>query len=306
MRNFVKAATAATVLLAGVPLAHAADMSLPPVYQPESEPMVEFGSGWYLRGDIGYSTISAPMGSPPVEVLGNSPNGQNLYAPASASSILNNRTFNFGDFGASAGVGYQFNRWFRMDATYDWRQNNSTNITSYNANCAIDVPAVGSTAGYVDYNNPACYVIDKVKTQSWTGLVNVYGDLGTWFRVTPYLGGGVGVTHIQATANEMYYWNDGLGNYGGAGVNSYKSTVANAIISYGYPGNVGPTQIRNNFSFALMAGIAYEIAPHLKLDVGYRYLNMGSLSVETNAGATVRKTIDAQEVRAGLRWTPDL
>jgi len=314
MRSFVKAATAATVLLAGVPLAHAADMSLPPVYQPESEPLVEFGSGWYLRGDIGYSTISAPMGSPPVEVLGNSTLGQSAYAPVSASSILNNRTFNYGDFGASVGVGYQFNRWFRMDATYDWRQNNTTKVTSYNANCAIDVPATpyvnssGATVtqpAYLNYANPACYVVDSVRTQSWTGLVNVYGDLGTWFRVTPYLGGGVGVTHIQATANEMYYWNDGLGNYGGAGINSYKSTVANAIIQYGYPGNVGPTQ-RNNFSFALMAGIAYDIAPHLKLDIGYRYLNMGSLSVETNTGANVRKTIDAQEVRAGLRWTPDL
>ncbi len=95
---------------------------------------------------------------------------------------------------------------------------------------------------------------------------------------------GVGFTSIRASANEMYYWNDGLGNYGGAGINAYNSSVAGGIIHYGYPGNIGPTQVRTNFSFALMSGIAYDIAPHLKLDIGYRYLNMGSLSVLQHLG----------------------
>jgi opacity protein-like surface antigen len=212
------------------------------------------------------------------------------------------------------GAGYQFNRWFRMDGTFDWHANQSVSLRTYGVNCAIDIPAVTTTTGgvstttpaYVKYNNPACYAVDTAKVQSWTGLVNAYGDLGTWFRVTPYLGGGIGLTNIHASANEMYYWNDGLGNYGGAGVNSYKSTVLNALIHYGYPGNGGPSQVRTNFSWALMAGLAYDIAPHLKLDVGYRYLNMGAITVVDTSGNTVRKTIDAQEVRAGLRWTPDL
>jgi opacity protein-like surface antigen len=300
MRKVTKAAAAATVLLAGgLAQARAADMSLPPLYQPEPEPMVEFGSGWYLRGDLGYSSISAPMGSPPVMV-------DDSLAPPSASGIMNNRTATYGVLNGTIGAGYQFNRWFRMDATFDWHQDYTYNHTTYGADCAIDIPANGSTAAYVDYANPACYVKDSLTIKTWTGLINAYGDLGTWYGVTPYLGGGIGLTNIRASANEMYYWNDGQGNYGGSGVNSYKSSVVNAIIHYGYPGNVGPTQVRNNFSFALMAGIAYDIAPHLKLDVGYRYLNMGSLSVEDTSGNTKRKTIDSQEVRAGLRWTPDL
>lgn len=300
MRKVTKTAAAAMVVLAGGAVnALAADMSLPPMYQLEPEPMVEFGSGWYLRGDIGYSSISAPMGSPPVMV-------DSTVAPASASSIMNNRTANFGVLNGTLGAGYQFNRWFRMDATFDWRENLTTNRTTYGANCAIDIPAIGNASAYVLYDNPACYVKDSVTIKTWTGLVNAYGDLGTWFGVTPYIGGGVGLTNIRANASEMYYQNNDGSNYGGAGVNSYKSSVVNAIIHYGYPGNVGPTQVRTNFAYALMGGLAYDLAPHLKLDIGYRYLNMGSLSVVNTSGATVRKTLDAQEVRAGLRWTPDL
>ncbi len=78
MRKVTKAAAAAMVLLAGGAMrAQAADM-LPPAYQLESDAMVEFGSGWYLRGDIGYSTVSAPLGSPPVQVSGNSGYGYSL------------------------------------------------------------------------------------------------------------------------------------------------------------------------------------------------------------------------------------
>ncbi len=83
-----------------------------------------------------------------------------------------------------------------MDATFDWRQNQKVNAKTYNANCAIDIPSYSYTTGggtvtvpaSVSYQNPACYVVDSVNIQSWTGLMNAYGDLGTWFGVTPYVG----------------------------------------------------------------------------------------------------------------------
>jgi opacity protein-like surface antigen len=74
----------------------------------------------------------------------------------------------------------------------------------------------------------------------------------------------------------------------------------------GYRGPLPAHDIRTNFSFALMAGIAYDLGPHLKLDIGYRYLNMGSMTVVDANGNQARRTVDTQEVRAGLRWTPDL
>ncbi|MBB4198625.1 hypothetical protein CCR94_19490 [Rhodoblastus sphagnicola] len=302
MRRVTKAAAVATVVLAGgVAQALAADMSLPPMYEPESQPMVEFGSGWYLRGDLGYSSISLPMGSPPGSVSGSS-------APSSAASFLSNRTVHDGVLSSSVGVGYQFNQWFRADATFDWRESNTVKVNSYGLNCALDEniydSATGTTTARLT-NNGSCYKTDSTTIKTWTGLVNVYGDLGTWWSVTPYVGGGIGLTNIRAKADEDWYWAYG-GAYGGAGHNLYKSTAAGVAVHYGYAGDVGPSQVRTNFSFALMAGLAYDIAPHLKLDVGYRYLNMGSLSVINASGNTVRKTLDAQEVRAGLRWTPDL
>ena len=149
----------------------------------------------------------------------------------------------------------------------------------------------------------ACYKTDGVRTQSWTALLNAYADLGTWWNLTPYVGAGVGLTHIHADTTENWFWSTGAPY--GSGNNTYDSATG-VSVHYGYAGNVGSLQVRNNFSFALMTGIAYDIAPHLKLDIGYRYLNMGSLSVIDTSGYTVRKTVDAQEVRAGLRWTPDL
>lgn len=261
--------------------------------------MVEFGSGWYLRGDIGYSSIAVPFGNPPVSV-------NDATAPPSAQSMFGPGTTHYSAMNATLGAGYVFNSWFRTDATFDWRNDNNESINTYGQNCAIDVPATTTIPAYVNYANDACYKTDTVKLQSWTGLFNAYGDLGHWFGLTPYIGAGVGITHVQTSANEMWYWDDGQGNYGGAGVNSYNSVVGGGLIHYGYPGNIGPSQIRNNFSWALMAGVSYDVAPHIKLDLGYRYLNMGSIGVETNTGATAHQTFDAQEVRVGLRWLPDL
>lgn len=273
--------------------------------------MVELGTGWYLRGDIGYSSVAVPFGNPPASL-------NDATAPPSAQSMFGPGTTHYGAMNATLGAGYQFNNWFRMDATFDWRNENNETLNTYGQNCAIDVPATTATTivngspvtvtvpAYVNYANNACYKTDTTQLQSWSALMNAYGDLGTWFGLTPYIGAGIGITHVQTSANEMWYWDDGQGNYGGAGVNSYYSNVLNGVIHYGYPGNIGPLQMRNNFSWALMAGVSYEIAPHIKLDLGYRYLNMGSIGVETNTGATAHQTFDAQEARVGLRWTPDL
>ncbi len=297
MRKTVHAAAVAFMALqmGGTPAAHAADLDQPPLFQPESSPMVEFGSGWYLRGDVGYSTMGVPVGVAPTNV------GSGL-APPAAQTIFGGTTSHYGSLGATIGAGYQFNNWLRSDATFDWRQDHTVSINTYGLNCALD-ETIGGVATLT--NNGGCYKNDTVTTQSWTGLLNVYGDLGHWFGLTPYVGGGAGVTHIRATAQESWYWDYGA-PYGGAGFNSYQSNAANVLIHYGYPGNIGPIQTRNNFSWALMAGVSYDLAPSVKLDIGYRYLNMGYLSATNAAGQTVHRTVDLQEVRAGLRFTPDL
>jgi len=282
MRKVTKAAAAAMVLLAGAARAEAADI-LPPAYQLESDPMVEFGSGWYLRGDLGYSALSVPLGSAPVVVTNNS-TGRTSY-DAAQSGVQNGRTTNASLLNATVGVGFQFNRWFRMDATYEWRDRASVSARTSNALCD------GGTA--------TCGVTDTAQIQSWSGLVNAYGDLGTWASLTPYIGAGIGFTSINAAATETYYTSSG-----GAYVNN--QTFGGNTYHYGYVNSTGLRQTPTNFTFALMAGFAYDLAPHLKLDIGYRYLNMGAINVAESSGNIAHKTLDSQEVRAGLRWTPDL
>jgi opacity protein-like surface antigen len=301
MRKTIHAtAVALAALLAGSSMtARAADMSMAPIYQPESGPMVEFGTGWYLRGDMGYSTMKAPVANPPTYV-------NDAISPPAANTTFGSSNSSFGILNSSFGAGYQFNKWFRSDATFDWRQNHTSNVNTYGVNCPIDVINPVTQIATLQDPNYACYRTDSTKLQSWTGLLNFYGDLGNWFGLTPYIGGGVGITHIRADASEEVFWNDGLGNYGGAGFNSYLSKAEGVIIHIGYPGNNGPTQSLDNFSWALMAGVSYDIAPHIKFDIGYRYLNLGTISASTPTGQAVRRTVDSQEVRAGLRFTPDL
>ena len=275
--------------------ANAADMSMAPIYQPDEAPMVELGTGWYLRGDVGYVNINSPT-------QGIAPTVDGQHTSANNAALYGNSNANQGIMGATLGVGYQFNPMFRMDMTYDWRQQLNYERKTYHS-CLIDQ----SVSGVVMLtNNGDCYSDDKVKTNSWTGLLNAYVDLGTWYGLTPYIGGGAGVSHIQTAATQNWFWADGTAY--GIGNNIYQSYSRDnaGLYHYGYPANAGPQQVRNNFAFALMLGAAYDIAPHVKLDIGYRFMYLGQVSTLDGYGNTVRRNVETQEVRAGLRITPDL
>jgi opacity protein-like surface antigen len=144
----------------------AADMLPPP--PPEPGPAVsELGTGWYLRGDIGYIEYSKPK-----EALGYS-------AGLPFDSIRLPDTWSFG-----GGVGYAFNNWFRADVTADYRTSSR-------------IRALSSGSGYVDG-----FSTDAPKFESTTLFLNGYIDLGKWWGVTPYVGAGIGVAH-----NRLHdYW----------------------------------------------------------------------------------------------------
>jgi opacity protein-like surface antigen len=80
-------------------------------------------------------------------------------------------------------------------------------------------------------------------------MANAYIDLGCWHGITPYVGGGVGV----AAHNFRNLTDTGAG--------------------FGYASDTSPA----NFAWALMAGVSLNVTPNLKLDLGYRYLDMGSI-----------------------------
>ncbi|MBV9557251.1 MAG: porin family protein [Pseudolabrys sp.] len=111
-----------------------------------------------------------------------------------------------------------------------------------------------------------------------SALFNGYLDLGSWYGFTPYIGAGVGASRVK--------------------VSDYSSTVVPIT---------GADNSQWKFSWAGMAGLGYQVAPNMMVDLGYRYLNFGD--VKTGADALGRqmtfRNVAAHEVRIGLRWSFD-
>jgi opacity protein-like surface antigen len=150
----------------------------PPVYVPPPPPVIQppppvvyqasyqgnysadCCTGWYLRGDIGMSNQKA-------EGLDNA-----LYAGSGVRNI--SQGFDSGMiFGA--GVGYEFNSWFRVDVTGEYRGK-----TAFRG---LDIYPGGAD----DYYG---------SKSEWLYLANLYLDLGTWWCLTPFVGVGVGMAKV--------------------------------------------------------------------------------------------------------------
>lgn len=163
--NWVGAA-ASVVVMAGCGGAFAADLA--PLYDepfiqdvPEMQP-VEIGTGWYLRGDVGYQfksdlktdlAVASPLGS-----LSGGYDG--LELPAAAS--------------ASGGMGYKFNEFLRADTTIGYWKS--------------DVEGADFSGGGVSFDTDV---------QAFELMANAYVDLGTYAGFTPYLGAGAGGVHVS-------------------------------------------------------------------------------------------------------------
>jgi opacity protein-like surface antigen len=114
------------------------------------------------------------------------------------------------------------------------------------------------------------------KIQTGTGLLNLYADLGTWFRMTPYIGAGIGTARV--TTSDF-----------------------NSLVVPPYSG--APTQTQWTVAWAAMAGTAIAVTPNLQVDIGYRYLDVGNVhTADGTAGAMTFKNVGGHEVRLGLRW----
>lgn len=305
MRKTIRAAVAAILAWpAGGLAARAADMNMPPAYDQgdEASPMVELGTGWYLRGDLNtqYTQVPAKFLEPADQLA--------LFGlPAVHGSI------GIGGVGGDLGVGYVFNSWFRVDLTAGLNPylkraapgiifNGTTPMPPiWDANtgatsCVYSATTVNSVTVY---NYTACTASPYGSLTAQDYLLNGYVDLGTWWGMTPYVGAGAGVANVQASANVDYKYMNGK-PYGDHGHNTHcfadpssSSGTGLTCAYYGYPNGRGPNAGGINFAWALMTGLAFDIGPHVKLDISYRYKNLGS-------GVT------DQEVRAGVRITPDL
>ncbi|MDX2155199.1 MAG: outer membrane beta-barrel protein [Hyphomicrobiaceae bacterium] len=142
--------------------------------------------------------------------------------------------------------------------------------------------------GDVDIIIPNVGPIDppiKTTLDTYTVMLNGYYDLGNYRGFVPYVGAGVGIA-----MHRMGY------------------------VQIDHPASPNPQDgdTRAEFAWALMAGVGYQVTSNAILDIGYRYIDMGSAhSSRTDMFAQqfaawnpklVVDDIDAHEFKVGLRY----
>ncbi|MDP4021652.1 outer membrane beta-barrel protein [Methylobacterium sp. NEAU 140] len=281
-------------------LAAAADL-LPPPPPPPPPPPIEVGGGWYLRGDVGASIYDRTkyVSYDDCHTCGGD---KRAFGNAIGS----------GGF-AGVGVGYQFTPFFRGDVTAEYRYSTGLRGSNY------------YNFGTDDWGN-GLYGTEKTTGHFDSGvfLANAYFDLGTWYGITPFIGGGVGVAlnnvsgfQTDSSFNSPVY---GYSPYydsckcGGKGHPSFVYGPSyNPDGSTQYKSATGTTYYKDksttSFAWALHAGLAYNVTDAFKVELAYRYLNLGK--VETGIGwstccGTLQsvkiKDIEAHDVKIGLRY----
>lgn len=259
MRNLIRTAITAGAVAASAGAALAADYPSyvpPPIIVPPPELIpLEVVSGWYLRGDIGYKIYSTPDASYDNPDIGyDVPGSGQLFGEDLDDTAV-----------VGVGIGYQFNDYLRTDLTLDYEFKAGFHG---DLDCLGPCGDGGSSDEYADID-------------AWTGLVNVYADLGDYYGFKPYVGGGIGASYL--TTSDVYSVNP--------------------------PGGVPEGEIDGdgdstwNFAWALTAGTAYQISDRMLLDLNYRYVNLGDAQTGDVNGEPIEiNNIDAHEVRVGLRY----
>ncbi len=272
----------------------------PPAPPPAEEP-VEWGSGWYLRGDIGWQNVQLPA------VTGD------FATIKGIDNIVS----------GGLGAGYQFNDWLRADLTVDrsvFRMNRGLDTVwcPYGAVGLFGENADGNEVPVGIFANPSetCEPRAKGTLNRTSFLVNGYLDLGHYWGFTPYVGAGLGASYNQSSSSLIYYRTSD-GAPWGPDLTLQEQNVPQWITLGGATWPIqlpfGPTNWnryaeKKSWAFAwnLMAGFTYNLQDNLKLDIGYRYLNAGtytSLPGYWTQRPPVTGSIIAQEVRVGLRVT---
>ena len=317
LRSLALGLLAATAMLAPLATARAADLdenygyAEAPQEVPAVQSKVEFGTGWYVRGDLGVTRLPGVTSTDPA--LGSAPD----LTLESSSKV---------GYAATLGAGYQILPWLRSDVTADFHQpirNISAGapigcvegfdkyITGYSSTSTTTPPTTSSTLNFdgtttvtstpaattvsqtpnYDYKQrvQSCSTQLVAKIHSYDVLANAYLDLYHWHGITPYVGAGVGLAFGYYSASANYFQSDGT---------SYNVSFIDPrnMLTYHYFYDQSKSGNFYNFAFALMAGFSVDVLDHTKLDINYRYLNQGKV---------LNATLDSHEVRAGLRYMID-
>lgn len=124
----------------------------------------------------------------------------------------------------------------------------------------------------------------KSNLRRFDALANAYVDLGTWAGFTPYVGAGVGFAGIRL---------DGSYDYAAPAFGAYSHTKFAGKTNY-------------DLAWAAMAGVSYNVSQNLIVDIGYRYLDLGTYEVPRYTAAPFnvgnKTDLTSHQIRAGVRY----
>jgi opacity protein-like surface antigen len=296
----------------------------PPMTFPASQsPVTEVGSNWYLRGDLGLDMDQAASFS--MAGISMPPTGAG-FLPYS-TSLGSSRSHD--DFSADIGVGYRYNNWLRFEGTWEYRNaaagKNSNSVLcprslQYAPNGASAATATGYLYDTTGTLTSVCTGALDLTRRDSTALAAAYLDLGNYWGVTPYVGGGLGLNADMISGNVGYTINSSGNAYsanltpasGSTTPQVWQSptggTIAQPNISFTNQNwNRSFSVTHYSMAWALMAGFGIQLSPSATLDIGYRYLNAGTstLSITPQTGATVKLPNVSQDIRIGIRYMAD-
>ncbi|MBX3568445.1 MAG: porin family protein [Rhizobiaceae bacterium] len=305
-------ALAAAALLPAA-YANAADYD-PPVYVEPAEEYVpvEVGSGWYLRGDIGY--VADKQYRDRQRVLADPDLA--AFSPFNVTSSSLKDTPVFG----SVGFGYHLNDFLRADLNLGMLAGDRYNMsgvvddgcagtqtvqtTNFNAQGQQVGPVVTTTGAA----NRDCAASLSARNTYWTGLANGYIDLGTYAGFTPYIGGGLGVVYSKVSLNGNAVCSADTATQGTATSSTTttflcqgQTQATDADVNYA---GISYSDRKYSLLYAANAGVSYQVAKNTSIDVGYQYLNSPEARWVklTNNGPEFGKGIDYHSVKVGLRY----
>lgn len=301
MKTLLKAGLASSVLALALtvtaPDAFAADLggsikdgySAAPAYVAAAGPC-------YFRGDVGYSISQDPSVKWPVN------NGTFDYNDANADGFADGDTNTNGIVDADEIVSsFVTDRVSNVSMENTWlaeggigcgsgsRGFRSEIMLGYRGDRKLDGepgiydpgPTPGDPTGVVP---PPAPIDDPLHTsiQTYTLMLNVYHDFGNFNRFVPYVGAGIGMAVHDV--DEVYF-------------------TGNPALTNRIEGNRDVS-----FAWSVMAGVGYQISDRAILDVGYRYIDMGSVTsgrVDSAGFVNPAVQIDdiaAHEIKVGLRY----
>ncbi|MDG4910256.1 porin family protein [Mesorhizobium sp. WSM4898] len=255
----------------------------PPIYvdqAPDYQP-VEVGSGWYLRGDVGYA-FSHPF-----------------KHEETSSGPLNSFSDESSLFSGSIGMGYHVNDYLRVELN-----GGILPTDKFAAHDRLGATCDGHTLvddGFGTINSvatsQACDLSDNASNKGYSIMANGYVDLGTYVGLTPYIGGGIGLAYNK------YYRSIGARDCVEVPTNSAGTGGFFCDDPAGYEGQTD-TAAKFNLAYSIGAGLSYQVTKNVSVDLGYEYFSVPAAKyVAYDGGAfNIRQGIDYQTVKLGLRY----